>query len=105
LSPPHKSRTNDDTIEPYYNRGVFKAERLKDYRGALADFNHVLKKVRDVQTYLARGRLKYTKLNDRAGGITDVKTALQLAKKDENTKASKIVMTQLKSWGINQGKI
>jgi tetratricopeptide (TPR) repeat protein len=102
-----KSYVNES--HAYHDLAEFKANQLRDYQGALADYNksislytypeisnHYLP-----ETYLTRGVLKYTKLSDRAGGIADIKKALQLVKEGKNTEFSNMALRQLKSWGVS----
>jgi hypothetical protein len=44
--------------------------------------------------------LKYTKLNDRSGGIVDMRKAADLAKAQGNTRLLNLALQQLQSWGV-----
>ncbi|WP_295618512.1 hypothetical protein [Chamaesiphon sp. GL140_3_metabinner_50] len=44
--------------------------------------------------------MKYTKLNDRAGGIADMQTAARLAKAQGNTQVLNFALQALQSWGV-----
>ena len=97
-------KLNPNLAAAYYNRGELK-QRMKDYRSALADYNRAIQlDPDDAQAYGNRGYLKYEKLNDRAGGIEDMKKAARLLRAEKptatNVEKYKDAIGQLKQWGI-----
>jgi tetratricopeptide (TPR) repeat protein len=103
-------KTYRNESHAYLHLAEFKADILRDYQGALADYNksismYAYPKISGYylpKAYIARGKLRYTKLNDRAGGIADLNKAAQLAKKGGSTEVLNMALKQLKSWGVNK---
>jgi tetratricopeptide (TPR) repeat protein len=77
----------DDTLV-YHFRGVVKT-RLNDLSGALADYNMSIKlertPVERAMTFYGRGLLKQRYLNDREGGIQDLREAAKLFNRKGDT--------------------
>lgn len=64
----------------FLDRGLVQDKKLNNFQAALADYNLYLSLVpQSIDGYLARGLLKYNKLKDRFGGISDLKRAAKLA--------------------------
>ncbi|WP_295618518.1 tetratricopeptide repeat-containing serine protease family protein [Chamaesiphon sp. GL140_3_metabinner_50] len=77
--------------------------QLKEYRLSLADYNRAIALNPNLaNSYGARGILKYTKLNDRAGGIADMQTAARLAKAQGNNQVLNLALRFLQSWGVKE---
>ena len=69
----------------YNNRGVLKADKLKDVQGALADWNQAIAlDPKNANAYYNRGVLKYGKLNDVQGALADYNQAIALDPKNAN---------------------
>jgi tetratricopeptide (TPR) repeat protein len=69
-------------ISTDYIRSALVKDLKGDYRGALADLNReILLKPKDAYTYVFRGTIKATKLNDPQGGLADYNRAISLQPK------------------------
>jgi tetratricopeptide (TPR) repeat protein len=87
----------------YNNRANLKAA-LQDYPGALADYNRSIQlKPRNANAYYNRGVLKYTNLNDRAGGIADLQRAAKLSQRQGNTQDAQAASDLLQQWQQTSG--
>ncbi|WP_373544255.1 tetratricopeptide repeat protein [Chamaesiphon sp.] len=72
-------KSNPNSANAYYNRGLIKATKLQDERGALADYNRAIQlKPNYDAAYNNRGNLKVDKLQDYQGGLADYNRAIQL---------------------------
>jgi tetratricopeptide (TPR) repeat protein len=76
----NKNWGNINLADAYYNRGVIKHDNLKDYQGAIADYNQAIKLKPDfTAAYNNRGASK-ANLGDNQGAITDLRQAIQINK-------------------------
>jgi tetratricopeptide (TPR) repeat protein len=88
--------------EAYNNRGNVK-EELNDLPGALADFNQaIILNPTAARTYGVRGLLKAYKLNDRAGGIKDLRRAAQLFRQQGQTNYLELAISELQKLGATE---
>lgn len=93
--PANSAPKSDD----YFALGVQKFEK-QDYRGALAEYNRAIQiNPNYAIAYNNRGILKYTKLNNRSGGISDMRQAARLFKSQKNTSGYNDAMGFLRQWG------
>ena len=78
-TPPGEKLHSQDSFS-YRNRGAAKHE-LKDYQGAIADFNTAIAiNPQDLHSFNERGRVKFD-LNDMKGACADFKKAVSLGNK------------------------
>jgi tetratricopeptide (TPR) repeat protein len=88
-----------DSTLAYHQRGVVKT-RLNDFSGALADYNLSIKlerkPVERAMTFNNRGLLKQMHLNDREGGIQDLREAARLFKQKGDTVNHQEVLDHLR---------
>ncbi len=93
---------NPQYANAYVNRGNLKDD-LNDPKGALADHNQAIAlKPKDANAYHNRGALKYNELNDRPGGIADLRTAAQLYRSQGNTAKAQQIMDALRQLGVSE---
>jgi Trypsin-like peptidase domain/Tetratricopeptide repeat len=100
---------NPGYSDGWYSRG-FRLEYqlrnpfLKTYRiyDSIENCNRAITiNPQDFNAYLDRGILKFTKLDDRVGGITDIRTVMQIAKEQDNSYLLKIALRALELMGSN----
>jgi V8-like Glu-specific endopeptidase len=86
----------------YATRGGVKAQ-LKDYQGAVADLNQAIYlDSKFAVAYSLRGLIKYEALNDRAGGVSDVRKSIKLARAQGNSQLLKLSLRILQMWKIEE---
>jgi tetratricopeptide (TPR) repeat protein len=70
---------NPNYFDAFYYRAELKKSKFRDYEGAIADYSRAIQLSPDNSTtsniYNSRGLVKYYKLNDRSGGIADIRMA------------------------------
>jgi S1-C subfamily serine protease len=98
---------NPKYAEVYELRGMIKITLQKypsqDYRGAIADFNQAISlKSTLAGAHHLRGLLRYEILNDQAGGITDVRKAIKLARAQGNSRSLQLSLEVLQRWKIEE---
>jgi tetratricopeptide (TPR) repeat protein/S1-C subfamily serine protease len=93
-------------IEPssdiYNNRGFVKYAKLNDVAGALQDYNRAI--ALDAQNgiaYYNRAVLKRDRQKDKVGAIADLRQALEIFRKEGNTKAVKVMIEDLQALGVS----
>jgi uncharacterized protein len=96
-------------LEPnYYStyraRAALKNEKLTDFQGALADYNTVLaaNPQENIGVMIDRGVLRYSKMNDRPGGIVDLRRAALLSRNKGNKEELLRVLSVLKAINVSE---
>jgi uncharacterized protein len=96
----HDSTT---TANSYYRRGILKSDHLNDPKGALADFDiYLAGKPQEIDALILRGVLKYTKLSDQSGGISDLRRAALLSRNKNNKEELNRVLAVLKAINVSE---
>jgi tetratricopeptide (TPR) repeat protein len=91
---------NPQDADAYYNRAGVK-DRLQDFQGAVNDFNQVIVlSPQAADAYYRRGLIKAISLNDRTGGIKDLRQAVKLSREQRKEKILQAAIDQLRKLGV-----
>jgi tetratricopeptide (TPR) repeat protein len=91
---------NPQDANAYYNRASAK-NGLNDFQGAVNDFNQVLLLTpQAADAYYSRGLIKVSALNDREGGIKDLRQAVKLSREQRQDQILQSAIKQLRKLGV-----
>ena len=94
--------------EPSSTVGVQWAELRSRFpcriQGGLADYNRAIQvNPNYIYAYINRGVLKYNRLRDRAGGVTDMQQAAKMSRVQNNRSTYQNAIGWLREWGASEG--